>query len=262
MSDRFNLIGLVAGNTSSAYGLCQLISAAATVKTDYVSTPGKDIGICAVILASWALMNSYGRPILRHILYLSVAVNTLGVMAFIIAILVKAPYYQSSDVVFRTFIDSTSNNGGEGWGTRVSPAYVACIGGLLGLSSFFGYDASAHVAEETMRAAWVAPLGIIAAVGLSGLIGLGLMISLLFTMTDFLDVATNDYGQPVLQILIDLFGIDGALVLFMLPIICLWFCGVFWTMSNSRMAWAFSRDRGIVSYSSPDQTFDTLERLC
>jgi amino acid transporter len=51
----------------------------------------------------------------------------------------------------------------------------------------------------------------------------------------------------VLQIFIDIFGDDGAVVLMSLVMICVWHCGLFSMTSNSRMMFAFARDGGIVS---------------
>lgn len=206
------------------------------------------MGISACCLLSWAIINAFGRPMLRYLLYCAIAVNSVGVFSFIVAILVKAKTYQPASFVFQDFSDMTGPDGGPGWSTRASPAYVACIGALIGISNFVGYDASAHLSEETRRAAWVAPLGIVTSVGLSALTGFALIIALLFSIQDFEGVITSMCDQPVLQILIDLFGVDGALAAFTLPIVCTWFCGLFMTTSVSRMVWAFSRDGGIVSF--------------
>lgn len=248
--NRFNLLGLAALNTVIAYGLTQLISTAAMVKTDYQPSPGRDIAVCASILASWAVLNTIGRRLLRYILYTSLAINSFGTLAFVIAILAKAPVYQPASFVFGRFVDETSTDGSDGWAIRASPAYVACIGAMMGLSNFVGYDASAHIAEETRRASLIAPLGIITSVALSALCGFALILALLFTMPDLDIVALSRYNQPVMTTLVNIFDKDIALLLFTLPMICCWYCGLFLTMSNSRVTWAFSRDRGIVSSST------------
>jgi amino acid transporter len=227
-----------------------LISTAAVIKTNYVSSPGGNIGLCAAILVSWAVLNTIGRRLLRYILYTSLVANTFGVIAFIIAVLAKAPSYQPASFVFGSFIDTTGTDGSEGWAIRASPAYVACIGGVMGLSNFIGYDASAHISEETRRASLIAPLGIVISVALSAIFGFALILALLFSIQDFDAILLSTCGQPVLANLIDIFGENGALVLFTLPMLICWYCGLFLTMSSSRVTWAFSRDRGIVSLST------------
>lgn len=52
-------------------------------------------------------------------------------------------------------------------------------------------------------------------------------------------------GQPVTQILLDTVGPKGAIVLMIIVIGCMFFCGIFSITSNSRMMYAFARDGGI-----------------
>ena len=75
--------------------------------------------------------------------------------------------------------------------------------------------------------------------------GFFLIISLLFSIQNFDTTVTSKVEQPVLQILIDVFGETGALVLFALIIICVWHCGLFSLTSNSRMMFGFARDGGL-----------------
>jgi hypothetical protein len=108
------------------------------------------------------------------------------------------------------------------------------------------FDASAHLSEETKKASWSAPIGVISSVGFSALFGFFVILSFLFSIQDFDRTISSNYGNPVLQIFVDVFGEDGAIVLFSLIIICVWHCGLFSLTSNSRMMFAFARDGGIV----------------
>lgn len=82
-------------------------------------------------------------------------------------------------------------------------------------------------------------------VGVSGVFGFFLIISLLFSVQNFENTVSSDLEQPVLQIFVDIFGEQGALVLFALIIICVWHCGLFSLTSNSRMMFGFARDGGL-----------------
>lgn len=82
----------------------------------------------------------------------------------------------------------------------------------------------------------------------SFLFGFFLILCLLFSIQDFQQTISGKVGNPVLQILLDIFSEDGAIVLFTLVIICVWHCGLFSLTSNSRMIFAFSRDRGIPKF--------------
>ena len=83
---------------------------------------------------------------------------------------------------------------------------------------FPGFDASAHLSEETRNASWSAPIGVVSSVGFSALFGFFVLMSFLFSIQDFdaLMTDTSNGAQPVLQIFIDIAGEDGALVLFSL----------------------------------------------
>ncbi len=81
-------------------------------------------------------------------------------------------------------------------------------------------------------------------IGVSAIFGFFLLVSLLFSIQDFERTVASDIGQPVTQILIDIFGDSGAIALMTLIIVCVWHCGLFSLTSNSRMMYGFSRDRG------------------
>ena len=104
-----------------------------------------------------------------------------------------------------------------------------------------GFDASAHLSEETRRASWSAPIGILTSLVVSAVFGFMVILCLLFSIQDFDKTINSKVDQPVLQILIDIFGDDGAIVLFTLIIVCVWHCGLFSMTSNSRMMFAFSK---------------------
>ena len=82
-------------------------------------------------------------------------------------------------------------------------------------------------------------------VGVSSVFGFFLLLSLLFSIQDFDKTVDSDVGQPVLQILIDVFGEKGAIAMMTLILVCVWHAGLFSMTSNSRMMFGFSRDGGL-----------------
>jgi amino acid transporter len=228
-----------------------LIAVTAAVKTGWTSTPGSILGIYAAILVSHGIVNTFGVHILRYLNNTSILLHSAGVTAIAIAVLAKAPTHQSASFVFSTFYDGTAVTPADvGWSVRASPAYVACCGALLSQYTLTGFDASAHLSEETRKASWSAPIGVISSVGFSALFGFFVILAFLFSIQDFAGTVTSIVNQPVLQIFIDVFGEDGAIALFTLIMICVWHCGLFSMTSNSRMMFAFSRDHGIVRLTS------------
>lgn len=140
-SDRFNLIGQIAVTTGIDFGLAQLISTTAVVSNGYHATPGKTLGILAVILFSQAAVNFASTHKLRYLIYTSILLNVGGVLCLMIAVLAKAKTHQSAAFVFTKFFDGTGQDG-PGWSVRASSSYVAVIGLLMAQFTILGFDSS------------------------------------------------------------------------------------------------------------------------
>ncbi|KAF2463538.1 amino acid transporter [Lindgomyces ingoldianus] len=244
MTGWFNLLGQVAVTTGITFGCANLISTLGTVNGSYTPSAARTIGIYAALLVSHGVVNTFGVNILRYLNNTSIVLHSLGVSAIAIAVLAKAPKHQSARFVFAKFNDATGEEGST-WGVRASPAYVAVCGILMSQYTITGFDASAHLSEETKKAEWSAPIGVLTSIIVSGIFGFFYLLSLLFSIQDFERTVGSDFGQPVLQIFVDVFGTNGAIVLMTLIIICVWHCGLFSLTSNSRMMFGFSRDGGL-----------------
>ncbi|RMZ92205.1 hypothetical protein DV736_g517, partial [Chaetothyriales sp. CBS 134916] len=242
----FNLLGQVAVTTGITFGCAGLISTLATVR-GYEASAGRTLGIYAALLVSHGVLNSIGVHLLRYLNNSSIVLHSLGVFAYAVAILAAAPKHQSAGFVFAKFYDGTGLDA-PGWSVRASPEYVACIGILMSQYTITGFDASAHLAEETQNAAMSAPLGVLMSIGCSGVFGWFLILAYLFSVQDFDTTIGSEYGQPILQLLIDVFGKDGATAMMTLVIVCVWHCGLFSLTSNSRMMYSFARDGGIPAF--------------
>jgi amino acid transporter len=248
-------------NSGISFGLAGLIATTATVKNDYTPQPRHVIGIYAAVLLSHVLVNWFGVHILRYLNNSSIILHSLGVGGLAIAVVAKAPTHMTAKQVFATFNDGTGVDG-VGWSERASPAYVAICGILLAQYTITGFDASAHLSEETRNASRSAPLGVIMSIGVSFLFGWFYLLCLLFSIQDLDRTIASPYAQPVLQIFVDVFGENGAVAAMTLVMICVWHCGLFSLTSNSRMMFAFSRDRGLPGffdyvdsrYKSPSRT--------
>lgn len=100
--------------------------------------------------------------------------------------------------------------------------------------TILGFDASAHLCEETRKAVRDAPLGLLSSIAGSAVVGFILIIALLFSIQDFGAVLAAP--QPVLKILIDACGEGGGLVLMILIMLCVWHCGLFSLVGSVRAA--------------------------
>ena len=178
-----------------------------------------------MILLSHVLINFLSIRNLRFAINTSILLNFVGVICLGVSVLAKAPHHQPASFVFSKFYDGTGVGTSDGWSVRASPAYVAAIGILLAQYTITGYDASAHLCEETKKAVRDAPLGLISAIGGSAIMGFFLLCALLFSIQDF-DTVRNA-PQPVLQILQDACGPKGGTILMVLIMLCVWHCGLF-----------------------------------
>lgn len=238
----FNLIGQIAVTTGIDFGLANLISTTLFVTDGYHPTPGKTLGILAVILVSHVAFNMFSIHRLRYMIYASIFLNTAGIFGIIIVILVTTKTHQSAAFTFGKFFDGTGANG-PGWSVRTSPTYVAVCGVLMSQYTILGYDASAHLCEETRKAVRHAPYGLLSAVAASIIMGFFVIVGFLLSIQDFDTVRMSPL--PVLRILTDACGKVGGLVLMVIIMLCVWHCGLFSLTSNSRMMFAFARDGGI-----------------
>jgi len=144
--------------------------------------------------------------------------------------------HQSASFVFTEFKNET------GWG---STPYVFLMGLLMAQYTFTGYDASAHVAEETRNASVAAPKGIVNSVVVSLVAGWVLLLAVTFAVQDWDAARTTEIGLPPAQIFIDAAGSGLGKGLLLICAIAQFFCGMACVTSSSRMSFAFSRDNAL-----------------
>jgi amino acid transporter len=114
---------------------------------------------------------------------------------------------------------------------------------VLGVWTFTGFDAAAHVSEETRDPARRAPLGIVSAVGVSAAAGFVLVAALTLAVRDPSAVA----GAPdaALAVLRGALGQKAGGAAMALVALAMWFAGLSSITSASRMLYAFARDGGL-----------------
>ncbi|MEV4558383.1 amino acid permease [Kitasatospora sp. NPDC049285] len=226
-----NLLGLLGGIAGIDYGAASFIVAFAGLQWGVAPTAGLILAIFAGVLLLHALLNVVGVRVVSLLNSVSVWWHLLGV-ALIVGLLTVVPsHHQSVGWVFTHF------ENGTGWS---NPVYVSAIGLLLGGYTFCGYDASAHLSEETKDARRAAPRGIVRSIWVSLLAGFVLLAGLLFAVQDYTGTAAA--AVPPAQIFLDALGATGAKILLLVVIGAQLFCGSAETTAASRMIYAFSRD--------------------
>jgi amino acid transporter len=114
---------------------------------------------------------------------------------------------------------------------------------LLGMWTFTGFDASAHVSEETHDPARRAPWGIVSSVVVSAVAGYALLIAITLAIVDLPGTAMRD--NAALYILRRAVGQGWGSLAMGLGIVAMWFCGLSAVTSASRTLYAFARDGGL-----------------
>ncbi|CAB4265095.1 unnamed protein product [Prunus armeniaca] len=139
-------------------------------------------------------------------------------------------------------------------------SYLSLFGQLAAAWNIYtitGYDASAHMTEETKNADTNGPKGIISSIVISIIVGWGYILGITFAATNIpylLDETNDAGGYAIAEIFYLAFksrygsGVGGIICLGVVGV-AIFFCGMSSVTSNSRMAYAFSRD-GAMPFSS------------
>ncbi|MGW0732069.1 amino acid permease [Streptomyces sp. NPDC002851] len=231
-----NLLGLLGAIAGIDYGAALFTGAFLNLQFGFEPTPGHTFLIFLAILLVHACLNLFNVRLVSLLNSISVWWHLAGV-ALIVGVLVIVPdSHQSPSFVFGEFVNDT------GWD---NPLYVAAIGLLLAQYTFSGYDASAHLSEETSNASVSAARGIVRAIWVSWIAGFVLLAGLTFAIQDYKATQNTATGVPPAQILLDNLGTAGASTLLLVVIVAQLFCGNAEVAAASRMVFAFSRDNAL-----------------
>ncbi|KAF5450945.1 hypothetical protein F2P56_031254 [Juglans regia] len=252
----FNIVGQWAVTTSVDFSLAQLIQVIILLSTGGKNGGGYEaskylvIGFHGGILFLHAIINSLPISWLSLFGQLAAGWNIVGVFVLMILIPCVATERASAKFVFTHF--NTDN--GDGINNKL---YIFILGLLMSQYTLTGYDASAHMTEETKNADKNGPRGIISSIGISIIVGWGYILGITFAVTNIsylLDETNDAGGYAIAEIFYLAFknrygnGVGGIICLGVVAV-AIFFCGMSSVTSNSRMAYAFSRD-GAMPFSS------------
>jgi amino acid transporter len=244
-----NLIGLIAIVASVAYGAATFLDYALMRFSDAWAA-GYSLNrvfiIFLVVLALTALVNIFSSQLLATFNHISVWWHVAGasivILILIFGLKSGATHWGASHV----FGDHVNNTYGLFNGQTEGPGfwfYVLPLGFLLTQYTITGYDASAHLSEETHGAADAAAKGIWRSILYSALGGWVLLLAFLFAVQDSAAVSAGGGGVQVI--------LDQALTPQMSGLVLLiatagqLFCTTACLTSASRMLFAFSRDGAV-----------------
>ncbi len=231
-----NIVGLVAVLAGIDYGCAQFL----TPILGLAGSTRSLLGIYGVILLSHGLINHFGIRWVARLNDLSVTVHIVGVLVLIGGLWIFAPKQPFSFLLSRTSSSSI----------HAPFAWLFMLGLLQAAWTYTGYDASAHVAEETIDPRRRAPWGIVLSVAVSGFFGYLLVLSLTCAIPSIHSVlnAKDGAGNPlpaVLAIVTSGLGQRAGSAVMLLAVAAMWFCGLSTVTSVSRIIFALARDKGL-----------------
>ena len=251
----FNLLGLVAITAAVDYGAAAFLNSVLGLYGLHFilnfTTTNLSVGLhntfilFALILLAHGLINVFSSQLVAMLNRIS-AWWMLGGVAVIVAVLIFGPSaHQSFSYVF----GARSNNTGFAGGTThgVYWFFILPLGFLLTMYTFTGYDASAHLSEETHDAERAAPRGLYRSILYSAAGGWAVLLAITFCATHV--GAINKAGGTSLAVIETALSPALAKLVLDISTVGQLFCGMGCVAAGSRMCFAFSRDGAVPGHA-------------
>ena len=242
----FNLVGLIAVVASVDYAAAIFLQALLGLYEvnfifNFASTNVKYdahviFALMVAIMIVGGLMNVFSSQLLALINRISVWWNVAGVAAVVLILILVPSHHQSASFVFTHQINNSGFGHGMFW------FYVIPVSFLLTMYTITGYDASAHLSEETQGAEDAAAKGVWRSVFYSAVFGWILLLAVTFAATNPGAMTGKANALPIFTTALTS---AAAKAVILIAVIAQLFCGVACLTSASRMSFAFSRDGAI-----------------
>ncbi|KAJ7061260.1 amino acid transporter [Mycena amicta] len=159
-----------------------------------------------------------------------------GTFVLVITLLVKAPVKNTASFVFTDLENFT------GWQNK---GFVVLLGFLQAVYTLEGCETAAQVAEEAVRAEWLAPIAVVGSIVGSWLIGLAYMLALLFAVQSIPAVQSTPLALPIAQLYLDAVGEKLTLMCLSVVAIAQFMAAVTAFTASSRLLYALARDKAL-----------------
>jgi amino acid transporter len=238
----FNLVGQIAVTAAIGYGLAIFATALLNFWFDYPNTKEWTLLTYGVVMLIAVLINVFKVSITALLNTVSAYWHMVGVAFIVIVMIIVPDHHRSIGYVF----GHTINNSGFSGHNFHNPMfwYVFGLGLLMSQYTITGFDASAHMAEETQRASRMAAVGMYMSVVASVFFGWILLLAVTFAVPGdqgVLDATSN----AVVYIWQTSMSQRWAECLLFICCVAQLFCLTASVTSASRMMFAFSRDGAV-----------------
>ena len=235
----FNLVGQIAVTAAIGYGLAIFSTALLNYWFDYPNTKEYVYLAYAVVLLIALCLNLLKVTVTAMLNTISAYWHMIGVGVIVVVLLVVPDDHRSLSSVFTDTVNAT------GWGGDTTSGivffYVFLTGLLMAQYTITGFDASAHVAEETRDASRAAAVGMYTSVVASVIFGFILLVA----VTRALPVEPQLDLYIVPSSWVAAMGQSWGTFILFICVIAQMFCLTASVTSASRMMFAFSRDRAV-----------------
>ncbi len=255
----FNLLGQVAVTAGIDFGFAAFFCAFLHIAFSVEVTKLILIGSYTGVLAIHGVMNTFGIKLVAFLNDVSVWWHLAGVLV-IFGLLFFVPDHHTTFGTIFSFSKTADpgevagfvNGTGFASGFFGSTIYIFLIGLLMAQYTLTGYDASAHMTEETHDADISGPKGVYRSVVISVIFGYILLLGVWhavqgapgFNKALAFQLTTSNVAAPA-QIFLDALGKNLAVFVLLIVLGAQFFCGMASVTANSRMIYAFSRDGAI-----------------
>ena len=252
----FNLIGQIAVTAAIGYGLATFAQVLLNYWFDYTAHMDDWFGatsnaslyiLYALFLLVACLVNVFDIRITAGLNTISAYWHMAGVAVIVLILIVVPDNHQSFSYVFSETVNNSGFGGASDNFSNPLFWFVFGLGLLLSQYTITGFDASAHVAEETHKASRMAAVGMYMSVVASVVFGWILLLAVTFALpsTKFAIDLGLDIGYMVPFGWAEAMSQNWAEILLFICVVAQFFCLTASTTSASRMMFAFSRDRAV-----------------
>ena len=246
----FNLLGQIGVIASVDYALAIFIGYFIRMFDDgFRLTAWTIFAIYLLVLAAHGLLNTFGVRLVRILGDVSVWWHVAGVVVIFVALMASS----GGDQAGLSHVFDGQAGSLAGWSAHgFNMVYMFGLGLLLAQYTITGFDASAHVSEETVGARTEAPKAIVRAIYVSAIAAFFLNLAMTKTLPNpksdaYAGIAFGGGGDTFLvnaapRLISSAVGTGLAKFLILISIVAQFFCGMASVTANSRMIYAFSRD--------------------
>ncbi|XP_007224447.1 amino-acid permease BAT1 isoform X2 [Prunus persica] len=241
-------IGAQTYSGSQALQMIILLATGTNKGGGYFASKGVFLCLYMALILIWAVLNTFKLQVIAFLNIISIWWQVVGGLLVIVMLPLVAQSTQPASYVFTHFETSPESTGVS------SIPYAVILSVLLSIYSLFGYDAAAHLTEETKGADRTGPKAILSSLGIISVFGWAYYLSLTFSIRDleYLYNADNETAGALVpaQIIYDAFygrfqNSTGAVVFLCIIWGSYFFCGLSTTTTAARVVYALSRDNGI-----------------